>query len=174
MQFVSLHARFRSLVCTSRVFGRNAALRARVLPLSLVARRAAARHSQSPRPFCARTRARALLVCCALCDADCCNVCHISPYAVTEGILAGASRLLAPDGVLCVYGPFMVDGAHTAESNAAFDERLRSQDALWGVRCSTAIAQEADAIGLELVASEPMPANNFVLVFRRKGGPAAA
>ena len=116
----------------------------------------------------------ALLVCCALCDADCCNVCHISPYAVTEGILAGASRLLAPDGVLCVYGPFMVDGAHTAESNAAFDERLRSQDALWGVRCSTAIAQEADAIGLELVASEPMPANNFVLVFRRKGGPAAA
>lgn len=101
--------------------------------------------------------------------ADCCNVCHISPYSVTEGLLAGASRLLAPEGVLCVYGPFMVDGAHTAESNAAFDERLRSQDASWGVRCSTAIAGVADAkYGLELVAREAMPANNFVLVFRRK------
>ena len=68
----------------------------------------------------------------------------------------------------------MVDGAHTAESNVAFDERLRSQDALWGVRCSTVIAQEADArFGLELIAREAMPANNFVLVFRRKGSPAA-
>ena len=102
-------------------------------------------------------------------------MCHISPYSVTEGILAGASRLLAPGGVLCVYGPFKVDGAHTAESNAAFDERLRSQDPSWGVRCSTAIAQQADAeFSLELVAREAMPANNFVLIFRRKGDHDAA
>ena len=49
-----------------------------------------------------------------------CNILHISPYAVTEGLLAGAARLLVPgSGVLCVYGPFMVDGEHTSGSNAA-------------------------------------------------------
>ena len=97
-----------------------------------------------------------------------CNVCHISPFAVTEGLLAGAGRVLEEGGILAVYGPFMVDGAHTADSNAAFDERLRSQDATWGVRCSTRMAGLAlERYGLELVAREEMPANNFMLIFRR-------
>ena len=98
-----------------------------------------------------------------------CNILHISPYAVTEGLLAGAARLLAPGtGVLCVYGPFMVDGEHTADSNAAFSERLKAQNDAWGVRDSTAVAETAlTRHGLELVAREPMPANNFMLVFRK-------
>jgi SAM-dependent methyltransferase len=97
-----------------------------------------------------------------------CNVLHISPFAVTEGLLAGASRLLAAGGLLAVYGPFMVDGAHTSDSNAAFSERLKSQNAAWAVRDSTAIAELARTQhGLELVAREAMPANNFVLIFRK-------
>ena len=39
-----------------------------------------------------------------------CNVCHISPFAVTEGLMAGAARYLAPGGGLFVYGPFIVEG----------------------------------------------------------------
>ena len=97
-----------------------------------------------------------------------CNVLHISPSSVTDGLLSGAERLLAPAGVLCIYGPFMVDGKHTAESNRAFDERLRAQNPQWGVRDSSLIAQEAKAkYGLQLIAREEMPANNFVLVFKR-------
>lgn len=99
-----------------------------------------------------------------------CNVLHISPFDVTEGLLAGAARLLAPGtGTLAVYGPFMVDGKHTSESNDAFSQRLQSQNSAWGVRDSTAIAElAASKFGLEMIAREAMPANNFVLVFRRK------
>ena len=37
-----------------------------------------------------------------------CNVCHISPYAVTQGLFSGSAAALAEGGVLCVYGPFSV------------------------------------------------------------------
>ena len=56
----------------------------------------------------------------------CANVIHISPWAVAEGLFAGAARHLAPDGRLFLYGPFKRDGRHTAPSNAAFDESLGS------------------------------------------------
>ena len=39
------------------------------------------------------------------------NVLHISPYAVSQGLFAGAGRLLRPGGGLFVYGPFR-RGAH--------------------------------------------------------------
>ena len=77
--------------------------------------------------------------------------------------------MLKPNGGLFIYGPFMVDGEHTAESNLAFDQRLRAQNAEWGVRDSTAIAAAAASCGLQLVAREAMPANNFVLAFEKAG-----
>ena len=74
----------------------------------------------------------------------CCNICHISPIEVTHGIFAGAARLLVPGtGRLFIYGPFMVDGAHTAPSNAEFDARLRAQNPSWGVRDATELADLA-------------------------------
>ncbi len=97
----------------------------------------------------------------------CVNVLHISPWAVTENLLAGAGRRLAPDGRLFVYGPFRRDGAHTAPSNAAFDASLRAQDPAWGVRDTADIAAAAERCGLRLAEMAPMPANNFVLVIAR-------
>jgi len=97
----------------------------------------------------------------------CINVLHISPWGVTENLLAGAGRRLAPDGRLFVYGPFRRDGAHTAPSNAAFDASLRAQDPAWGVRDIADIAAVADRCGLRIAEIAPMPANNFVLVIGR-------
>ena len=102
----------------------------------------------------------------------CINVLHISPWRVTEGVLTGAARGLAPDGRLFVYGPFMRDGGHTAPSNAAFDASLRSSDPSWGVRDTRDLAAFADRVGLRLAGMVEMPANNFVLEFapvRRRG-----
>jgi len=97
-----------------------------------------------------------------------CNITHISPFCVTEGLLAGAARVLSPGGGLFVYGPFMIDNKQTAPSNVAFDERLRSQNEAWGIRCSDALADlAAKSHGLKLVDRVAMPANNFVLVFRK-------
>lgn len=93
----------------------------------------------------------------------CINVLHISPWGVTENLLAGAGRRLAPDGRLFVYGPFRRDGAHTAPSNAAFDASLRAQDPAWGVRDTRDIAAVAQRSGLRIAEMAPMPANNFTL-----------
>ena len=97
-----------------------------------------------------------------------CNVLHISPYVVSEGLFDGARRVLQPGGTLFVYGPFQVDGVHTSESNAAFDERLRSQNAAWGVRNTADLQQLAETAGLELIERAQMPANNLCLVFRKR------
>jgi SAM-dependent methyltransferase len=99
----------------------------------------------------------------------CINVLHISPWRVSENLLAGAARLLQPDGRLFVYGPFKRDGAHTAPSNAAFDASLRSQDPEWGVRDMRDLAAAAAPHGLRLAEPVPMPANNFVLLFSPAG-----
>jgi len=97
----------------------------------------------------------------------CINVLHISPWSVTESLLAGAGRRLAPDGRLFVYGPFRRDGAHTAPSNAAFDASLRAQDPAWGVRDTADIAAAAERCGLRIAEMAPMPANNVTLVIER-------
>ena len=97
----------------------------------------------------------------------CINVLHISPWSVTEHLLAGACRRLRPNGRLFVYGPFRRCGAHTAPSNAAFDASLRAQNPEWGVRDTGDIAAVAERCGLRLADAVPMPANNFTLVIGR-------
>jgi SAM-dependent methyltransferase len=96
------------------------------------------------------------------------NMIHIAPWAAAEALFAGAARLLPAGGVLFLYGPFKRDGRHTAESNARFDERLRSEDARWGVRDLADVQQLA--VGAGFIAPEVigMPANNLSLVFRRR------
>jgi SAM-dependent methyltransferase len=95
----------------------------------------------------------------------CINVLHIAPWAVSEGLLAGAARHLSRDGRLFVYGPFVRDGRHTAASNATFDRYLRSQNSEWGVRDTGALAALAEPCRLKLVSINQMPANNLMLVF---------
>jgi SAM-dependent methyltransferase len=97
----------------------------------------------------------------------CINVLHISPWRVSQNLLAGAARRLAPDGRVFVYGPFMRDGTHTAASNAAFDASLRTENAEWGVRDTCDIAAVAGRCGLRIAEVAPMPRNNFILVIER-------
>jgi hypothetical protein len=98
----------------------------------------------------------------------CANVIHIAPWRVAEGLLAGAAHYLRADGRLFLYGPFKRDGKHTALSNAVFDTSLRERDADWGVRDISDVERLADGVGLVLIETVPMPANNLILVFGRR------
>lgn len=98
-----------------------------------------------------------------------CNVMHISPWAVTEGIFRGAAKALDGSGRLFVYGPFIVDGKHTSESNEQFDARLKENHPTWGLRDTIDLDKCANTFGLGLEAVIPMPANNQVLVFTTGG-----
>lgn len=97
----------------------------------------------------------------------CVNMVHISPWAATIGLMAGAGRLLAPGAPLFLYGPYRRTGVPTASSNEAFDESLRARDPSWGLRDLGAVLREGEANRLFLDRIVEMPANNLSVVLRR-------
>ena len=98
----------------------------------------------------------------------CCNMIHIAPWAAARGLLAGAGRILAPGGVLYLYGPYRVEGRPTAPSNEAFDRSLRSRNPDWGVRRLDDVAREAAGHGLVLAETVDMPADNLSVISRKE------
>ncbi|NCT82460.1 MAG: DUF938 domain-containing protein [Comamonadaceae bacterium] len=97
----------------------------------------------------------------------CANMIHIAPWACTAGLMQGAARQLAPQGLLITYGPYLLDDEPTAPSNLAFDADLRARNPAWGIRRLSDVAGEAQAAGLRLRERVAMPANNQLLVFAR-------
>lgn len=95
------------------------------------------------------------------------NLLHISPWAATQGLFAGAARLLEPDGMVICYGAYKRSGRHTAPSNAEFDASLKHRNSDWGVRDIDDVADAARLNGLELAEIIDMPSNNLLLVWRR-------
>ena len=98
----------------------------------------------------------------------CINMIHISPWRAAEALMAGAAKVLAPGGVLFLYGPYQEGGAHTAPSNEAFDVSLRARNPEWGVRDLDDVKALAEREGLDFVERVAMPANNLSVVFRRR------
>ena len=96
-----------------------------------------------------------------------CNMIHISPWAACEGLIAGAERILPVGGILYLYGPYRIDGRHTAPSNEEFDANLRGRNAAWGIRDLGEVTALATRHGLTLVETVQMPANNLSVIFRR-------
>jgi hypothetical protein len=88
--------------------------------------------------------------------------------AATQGLFAGAARVLSPGGLLFLYGPFREANVHTSAGNAAFDADLRAQNSSWGIRDLADIAVLARQHGFEAPERIAMPANNLSVVFRRR------
>lgn len=101
----------------------------------------------------------------------CANMLHISPWASCAALMQGSARHLRPDGLLLIYGPFVVPGLATAASNLAFDADLRARDPAWGLRDLKAVRQQADEAGLGLREYRALPANNLLLIFNRNAQP---
>ncbi len=101
------------------------------------------------------------------------NMVHISPWESSLGLIDGAARVL-PDGApLILYGPWLSERIQTAPSNADFDRDLKRRDPQWGLRKVEDFAAEASARGLDLAEQRPMPANNLMLLFRKRTAPTA-
>jgi hypothetical protein len=95
----------------------------------------------------------------------CINMVHIAPWVATQGLMAGAERLLPKGAPLILYGPYIVPCVETAASNLAFDANLRAQSPDWGLRDLTEVEALAAAHGLLLDQRIEMPANNLSLIF---------
>lgn len=97
----------------------------------------------------------------------CINMIHISPWTASEGLFAGAARVLDAGAPLVTYGPYFEDVVETAPSNLAFDESLKARNPEWGIREVAMLDELAARTGFTRTARHEMPANNLTLVFRR-------
>ena len=96
------------------------------------------------------------------------NMVHISPWAAALGLLDGAAGVLGSGAPLILYGPWLKDDIPTAPSNIDFDADLKRRDPEWGLRRVEDFAAAADERGLELEQTRSMPANNLMLLLRRR------
>jgi SAM-dependent methyltransferase len=98
----------------------------------------------------------------------CINMIHIAPWRAAEALVAGAARVLAPGGLLFLYGPYKEGSRHTAPTNAAFDADLRARNPEWGVRDLDEVCAMAAEQGLAFEERVAMPANNLSVIVRRR------
>lgn len=96
------------------------------------------------------------------------NMVHISPWRSAIGLLHGAARLLAPGAPLILYGPWFKEDLPTVPSNLAFDADLRERNPEWGIRRVEDFAAAAEERGFQLAETRTMPANNLMLLLRRR------
>lgn len=98
----------------------------------------------------------------------CINMVHISPWTATEGLFAGASRLLGAAAPLVLYGPYIEADVETAASNVAFDASLKQRNPAWGLRELAVVDRLAASCGFVRTGRVEMPANNLTLIYRRQ------
>jgi SAM-dependent methyltransferase len=93
------------------------------------------------------------------------NTLHIMSWLEVSAMYRGIGVVLAPGGVLCVYGPFRYDGRYTSPSNLEFDRTLKERDPASGLRDVEALTALAAPYGLQLETDHDLPAFNRLLVF---------
>jgi hypothetical protein len=95
------------------------------------------------------------------------NTLHIMGWSEVQRLVEGLAAVLPENGLFTAYGPFNLGGRFTSEGNARFDAELRQADPRRGIRGLEAVDVLARAAGLQLLADEPMPANNRCVSWRR-------
>ena len=95
------------------------------------------------------------------------NTTHIMHWNAVVALFEGVGKLLAHEGLFCLYGPFNYGGEYTSESNAQFDEWLHERDPLSGIRDFEDLDRLATQAGMRLEHDYGMPANNRILCWRK-------
>jgi len=98
------------------------------------------------------------------------NTLHIMSWPEVTALFRGSGSVLAPEGVLCIYGPFRYAGRYTSDSNQEFDQMLQERDPQSGLRDLQAVTALAHQYGLRLDADHDLPANNRLVVFIKEPG----
>lgn len=97
------------------------------------------------------------------------NTAHIMHWPEVEAMFAGVGRLLPPQGLFLLYGPFNYDNRYNSESNQRFDQWLKGRDSNSGIRNFQDLDQLAHETGMTLLQDNAMPANNRTLAWGKGG-----
>ena len=95
------------------------------------------------------------------------NTLHVINWQQVQNLFKAAARILKNGGPLCVYGPFMIDRKHTSEGNRQFDQQLKAEDRMTGIRDVADLDKLASNQGFSEIKIIDMPSNNKVLVWNR-------
>ena len=93
------------------------------------------------------------------------NTAHIMLEHEIKALMHSISHHLPKNGVFCQYGPFIVDGEFTSESNRSFHEQLIA-NGRGGYRDIDQLAAWAPELVLDRRID--MPANNMMLVWKHR------
>lgn len=102
------------------------------------------------------------------------NTAHIMPWPAVEALFDGVGRVLCAGGPFLLYGPFRAGGHHNSPGNAAFDRALRQRDPAMGLRDLDDLRLLAQRAGLAPEGEVAMPANNRMLIWRKRRPAAGA
>lgn len=95
------------------------------------------------------------------------NSLHIMSWEMVEHFFKGVGEVLTQHGKLLVYGPFTYKGVQISPSNARFDQYLKQQNPLSGVRDFIDLDKLANRQNLAATKDYAMPANNRCLVWEK-------
>jgi hypothetical protein len=95
------------------------------------------------------------------------NMIHVARWTCTKALFQGAGKLLKGGQFFFLYGPFKIGNKHTSQSNYFFDNSLKMQNNLWGIRNIEEVTEEAKKNGFFQEDIISMPANNFSIIYRK-------
>ena len=95
------------------------------------------------------------------------NMIHVAKWTCTIALFKGAGKLLKKGQFLFLYGPFKIGNKHISQSNYFFDNSLKMQNDLWGIRNIEKVTEEAKKNGFFQEDIISMPANNFSIIYRK-------
>ena len=93
------------------------------------------------------------------------NTSHIMSHDNVKRMFKLVGRLLRTDGKFFLYGPFKIGGKFTSKSNEEFNEQLKIQDSLMGLRDIEGLHCLASKSGLGKYEFYEMPTNNYLSVW---------
>ena len=96
----------------------------------------------------------------------CINMIHISPWTCTKALFEESKSYLDPNYFLMLYGPFLQKNSQTSQSNLIFDQSLKHQNPLWGLRQLEEVNKLAIENGFKQDNIIEMPANNLSVIYR--------
>ena len=95
------------------------------------------------------------------------NMIHIAQWKCTLALFRESGRLLKKGQFLILYGPFKIGNRHTNKSNYIFDNSLKMQNDLWGIRNLEEVSDAGEKNGFLQEDIINMPANNFSIIYRK-------
>ena len=95
------------------------------------------------------------------------NMIHVAKWTSTMALFRGSGKLLQKGQFLILYGPFKIGNKHTSKSNYYFNNSLKMQNYLWGIRNIEEVSNVGKKNGFLQEDIISMPANNFSIIYRK-------